>query len=828
MGSRSWSVLLACAVVGALALAPAPRAFVRAASSAPAVRALAGQTPDTVVHGGARPRGPHDARALLTLNIGLGVHNSAALDALIAAANTPGNPQYGHYLSPARYAATFAPTTQEVDAVRAWTARAGLTVRSVAPNNLLVTVQGSTSTVERALGVGINDYTVPGRGFYANDRDATVPSGLDIRAISGLSTLRRFHIMRPISRHSARTRGNSFESACALDSNGQTQPCYYPRDFQAAYNMGSVGDASNQTIGLTLWGPPVAQSDLDAFAAHTGTQRIVVNGAGANGVEFIQPDGPVTDTSTLDEEAMDVEYAHGVAPNSHLKYWLGNIDPTRCDASGCQPTDQGLEDAVNAAATDTSLHVVSNSWGGSEATSAADPFVSNINASLQYAASHGTTFYFPSGDQGAWSGSTDTTQAPGFPADSPYVVAVGGTNLQTGASGSAYGSESTWSCADYTACTAVFGTGGSGGGCSTIFARPSWQTGVGAATCSGRAEPDVSADGDPNSGAYVYVAGQAETLGGTSLAAPLWAGMAADLNRYLGDAGRPLMGFAAPRIYQLATDPTTGARDFHDVTSGGAGYPAGTGWDQATGWGSPNLANLAADWAGGSVSTTATPSASSTSSPTTTATPSNTTTPTDTPTTTPTATPTNTPTSTASPTNTATTPPAATGGLRTSPATAPPTRTATPTSAHTPHASPTPTTTRRHTNTYSRPAALGVVVGALPHIIRSRSTIIVGVVAAPRERVAITILLARTTVTRGRARSGKTIDRRRTIVLFQSKAQITADKHGRGAAHVRLGGHSFSAGPATLTVTVQAMRRTLIRRLTVVVGAEPRRRHRPR
>ena len=111
---------------------------------------------------------------------------------------------------------------------------------------------------------------------------------------------------------------------------------------------------------------------------------------------------------------------------------------------------------------------------------------------------------------------------------------------------------------------------------------------------------------------------------------------------------------------------------------------------------------------------------------------------------------------------------------------------------------------------------------------RGGGAITVDIAAAPRERVAVMVLLARTTVTRERARSGKTLDRRRTIVLFQSKAQITADKHGRAAAYVRLGGHSFSAGPATLTVTVQAMRRTFTRRLAVVVGAEPRRRQRPR
>ena len=202
-----------------------------------------------------------------------------------------------------------------------------------------------------------------------------------------------------------------------------------------------------------------------------------------------------TDTNELVETALDVESAHGMAPSIHMKYWLGDCT---LSAGSCNPSDVGLEGAISDAANDTSLHVVSNSWGGGEATSATDPFVSNTNASFQHAASVGTTFYFSSGDSGDYSGSSGTTPAPSYPADSPYVVSVGGTNLQTG-SGYAYSSESDWSCTTYTACTnRTLGTGGSGGGCSTVFARPSWQTGVGAATCSGRAEPDVSADADPN------------------------------------------------------------------------------------------------------------------------------------------------------------------------------------------------------------------------------------------------------------------------------------------------------------------------------------------
>ena len=549
----------------------------------PPPRVLVGQTPDIVVNGAAPLHGRHDPRASLTFDIGLGVHEGAALDALIAAANDPTSPSYGSYLTNDQYMARFAPTDAEVQAVRDWATGAGLAVDAVSPDHLLVTAHGTAARAEQALGVAINEYTVPAQGrlFQSNDHDPVVPANLDIRAVSGLSTLHVFHTALTRPGHAGHTRAH------ALRSGG-----YYPGDFRAAYNMGPVGDGSGQTIGLTLWGRSVAQSDLNAFASNSGTATLVGGQAGADGIDWIPVNGGSSDSHELGETAMDVEYAHGVAPGSHLKYWLADCT-TQATAQGvvCNPSDTGLEQAISAAANDTSLHVVSNSWGGGEATSATDPFVSNTNASFQHAASAGTTFYFSSGDSGSNSGGTGQAS---YPADSPYVVSVGGTSLNTGA-GYAYGSESAWS--------------GSGGGCSTVFGRPSWQTGVGAATCSGRAEPDVAADADPNTGADVYYGGSAGQIGGTSLAAPLWSGMAAITNRYLAANGKALMGFAAPRIYQLATNATTYARDFHDVTSGNNGYPAGTGWDEATGWGSPNLANLAADWSGASSAPTATATA---------------------------------------------------------------------------------------------------------------------------------------------------------------------------------------------------------------------------
>jgi hypothetical protein len=116
----------------------------------------------------------------------------------------------------------------------------------------------------------------------------------------------------------------------------------------------------------------------------------------------------------------------------------------------------------------------------------------------------------------------------------------------------------------------------------------------------------VAANADPNTPALVYVQGGIQLIGGTSLAVPLWAGFAADIDRYLSTNGQAQMGFAAPVLYQLATNPATYSRDYHDVTSGyndpaggTRGYSAGPGYDQVTGWGSPDVDNLGADWTAG-------------------------------------------------------------------------------------------------------------------------------------------------------------------------------------------------------------------------------------
>jgi kumamolisin len=533
------------AAPGAALASPVTAPVARRASAAPWTGSvvLGGQMPAVVAHGDALALGARAPSSTMKLNIDLAVRDGGELSRLIAAAGTPGSQSYGDYLTRAQYRARFAPTAAQLAAVESWLAGEHLEVSGVSADNLLVHVRASTALVEHAFGTAIEDYRAGDRSFYANDRDPGVPAGLDIDAVSGLSDY--------LQAEPAQT---CFGIECGFGG----------AEFRTAYGISGSGEG--QEIGFTLWGEELHQSDLDEYARETGTTPITIGASGADGLTFIPVEGASTDHDS-DEIALDTENAHAVAPGVHETYWLGaNNEFTT------------LETVLDEAASST-VPVISNSWGALTECEARFP---GIEAVLQEGAATGKTFYFSTGDGGAKKGCN-------YPAYSQYAVAVGGTELEVGPGG------------EWQSETALH----NGGGCTTL-PRPSWQTGIGSTVkypstaCKGRAIPDVSADscGSTHEGSgfacwsYVFVNGGPDLLGGTSLAAPLWAAASVLWNANNAAAGRPSVGFAAPLIYSLATDPVTYARDFHDVTSGTNGFAARPGWDEASGWGSFNFANI--------------------------------------------------------------------------------------------------------------------------------------------------------------------------------------------------------------------------------------------
>ncbi|HYX50730.1 MAG TPA: S8 family serine peptidase, partial [Ktedonobacteraceae bacterium] len=298
-------------------------------------------------------------------------------------------------------------------------------------------------------------------------------------------------------------------------------------------------------------------------------------------------------------------------------------------------TTQGLNDTYNQIVLGNKAHIVSTSWGLCEKDSGASE-LQTLDNIFKKGAAQGISFFAAAGDSGAYD-CGDGSLGVDSPASDPFVTGVGGTNLQLNAG--AYGSESVWSNPSDTQ-RSPNGAGG-GGGLSNTFAQPSWQKGPG--TQSGKREvPDVSADADPATGYATYCtvanAGCPSTgwitIGGTSAAAPLWAGSTALINQYLQSQNKALIGSANSALYGLFNAQQQSPA-FHDVTSGNnLKYPATQGYDMASGIGSPDVDNIAHDLAGSGSGNTPPPT------PTPNPSPSPTTPPSPTPTTPPTPVPT--------------------------------------------------------------------------------------------------------------------------------------------------------------------------------------------
>jgi kumamolisin len=326
------------------------------------------------------------------------------------------------------------------------------------------------------------------------------------------------------------------------------------------------GAGKGECIAIIELGGGVSDSDTTrAFAAMNLSPPEVVAvsvGTGSN--------QPGKDPDADGEVALDVQVAGGAAPGAKIAvYFAAN-------------TDQGFVDAITQAVHDTANapSVMSISWGSGEDAWTAQA-ITAMTSAFQDAAEAGVSVFAASGDGLATDGESDGKAHVDFPASSPWVVGCGGTRLEV--SGASLTGETVWNS----------NGGGTGGGISALFAPPAYQSTVqlppsanpGAAP--GRGVPDVASDADPNSGYQIVVGGQTQAIGGTSAAAPLWAGLFALVNEA---AGKPV-GQPHATLY---ANPSA----FNDVVSGnnksnGIGYTAGPGWDACTGLGTPRGAAVA-------------------------------------------------------------------------------------------------------------------------------------------------------------------------------------------------------------------------------------------
>jgi subtilase family serine protease len=527
-----------------------------------------------------------NAQHPIRLALALPLRNQAALDDLLTRLYDPDDPLYGQYLTPEEFTARFGPTQQDYDAVLAFAKASGLTVVGTHPNRLVLDVEGRAASVERAFGVRLLRFLAPdGRLFRAPDAAPGIPAALSGK-LQGVIGLDDAAVWRPHYRVRQMPAGggifaDAFGGGQGWTPFGGSGPGggLSPGDIKTAYSLsGTALNGSGQTLGLFELDGYTA-SDVTSYEnffslPHVPLQNVLVDGSSGGA------------GSGAGEVTLDIELQIALAPGaSKVIVYEGPNSIT------------GVVDTYNRIATDNLAKQISTSWGLPEASNSASAR-SSENSAFQQMAAQGQSIFAAAGDSGAFDNGSSLSVDD--PASQPFMVGVGGTRLTTG-TGASYTSERTWNGGSVSA-------GAGGGGKSVIWSIPSYQSGVVSAASQGsttmRNVPDVALDADPNTGYSIYFQGGWYLFGGTSCAAPLWAGFTALVNQQRVLNGTALLGFANPPLYTVAK----GARyttDFHDIADGSTNlfYPAVTGYDDATGWGSFKGASLLADLAGGSAGT---------------------------------------------------------------------------------------------------------------------------------------------------------------------------------------------------------------------------------
>jgi len=521
---------------------------------------------DVTVNGEAKVVGVLPAEQVMRVDVVLPLRNEADLQRFIQVVNDPTHPSYHRFLAPEDFTAKYGPSQEEWDGLVAFAEAHGFQVTGGSLGARDLHLQGTVATIEQAFNLTLRVYQHPteNRTFYAPDREPTVAFPFQLLHISGLDD---YSIPHPMLHQ--RTR--SEPKPLATTGSGPSAS-YLGSDMRAAYYGGSLTGTGQNVALLEYYGTDLA--DLSTYYKNAGQTEPLTP-------TLISTDG--TSTSCVSpgcddtEQTLDMTQALGMAPGlSGLYVYVGSTDT-----------------AIISAMTTTKDAPLSKQIGCSWGWTPADP--SSLDGYWETMAAQGQNFFVASGDNSTWK---KTGKSAAWPADAAYVVSVGGTSLTTTGAGGAWSAETAWT--------------DSGGGISPdSISIPSWQTSA-ASTCHSaglgcsttlRNGPDVSANADFT---FYVCADQttctANEYGGTSFAAPMWAGYLALANQQAAANGDTI-GFLDPLLYPAA-EGSSYASLFHDVTSGTSGsYHAGTGYDLVTGWGSPNGSALITLLAGSSSST---------------------------------------------------------------------------------------------------------------------------------------------------------------------------------------------------------------------------------
>ncbi|HVM51069.1 MAG TPA: protease pro-enzyme activation domain-containing protein, partial [Candidatus Acidoferrum sp.] len=541
------ALLLACAALGFSAAFP-----VEAAGADP--QKLRGHIPAAIRN--LAPTGELAASQQLHLAIGLPVSDPEGLTNLLRQIYDPSSPLFHHYLTPEEFAARFGARQEDYDAVAQWAMANGLSVSGRHPNRLVLDVSGSVADIERALHVRMQTYQHPkeARTFYAPSTEPSLDLTTRVLHISGLDN---YTLPFPKLRKAASDAANGIAPQNGSGPGGN----YMGYDFRDAYVPGTLLTGTGQSVGLLEF-DGYYPNDVAQYLAQAGLPSVPLVNVSVDG--YTGPPGPGNG-----EVSLDIDMAIAMAPglSSVIVY--------------SAPNNIGLwVDILSRMANDNLSKQLSCSWGGGPPNPSAEQIF------LQMAA-QGQSFFDAVGDSDAFVNG----DIP-FPGDSPNITQVGGTTLSTTGPLGSWVSEKVWN----------WGHGvGTCGGVSTNFAIPVWQQGVDMSTNGGsttmRNMPDVAFTAD-----NIYIIADnghpQPGTGGTSCAAPLWAGFMALVNQQAAQSAQKPIGFINPTIYSICKSPLYHST-FHDIVLGDNTSPASPsqyyavpGYDLCTGWGTPAGTNL--------------------------------------------------------------------------------------------------------------------------------------------------------------------------------------------------------------------------------------------
>jgi hypothetical protein len=517
------------------------------------------------------------------------VAQTVDLAELIEQQQDPASPDYHRWLTPEEFGDRFGSSAGDLDKLTAWLTSQGFIVRQVARARNWISFDGSAATVEGAFHTALHRYA-GADSHFGNATEPSVPEAL-AGIVAGIRGLNDFH---PKPQHVRKMvpQFNNWNGAHYLA----------PDDMAAIYDISKLYAAGIDGTGqkLVIVGQTdFYMTDVEAFrsyfslSANNPTVVLVGSDPGVNGDE--------------PEALLDVEWSGAIARNAKIIF----VNSTDVIDSALYQIDQVL------------APVMSMSYGYCEVGSG-----TGIQLWAQQANAEGITWMSSSGDSGSASCDSDgeTTASNGLavlaPADIPEITAVGGTEFNEGSTGwntqngptqasaAGYLPEMAWNDSSY-----GYGLAATGGGVSTIYPKPWWQTGPGVPNDGARDLPDVALTASADHDAYMFYEadwGGMCGIGGTSASSPSFAGMVALINHYLlsqGTLSKPGLGNINPTLYSLAQH-SSGV--FHDVTvgsniepcvhgttgctTGSYGYSAGPGYDMATGLGSVDAYNLATNW----------------------------------------------------------------------------------------------------------------------------------------------------------------------------------------------------------------------------------------